>query len=51
MMAESGNFPEIARFFIDEVIEPRHALLAKPSRAESSAANSARSRSRHSCVC
>src|SRR5512134_655341 len=29
MMAESGNFPEIARFFIDEVIEPWHALLAK----------------------
>jgi AcrR family transcriptional regulator len=29
MMAESGNFPEIARFFIEEVIEPWHALLAK----------------------
>lgn len=28
MMAESGNFPEIARFFLDEVIEPWHALLA-----------------------
>ncbi len=24
MMAESGNFPEIARFFLDEVIEPWH---------------------------
>lgn len=29
MMAESGNFPEIARFFLEEVIEPWHALLAK----------------------
>ncbi|HTN49401.1 MAG TPA: TetR/AcrR family transcriptional regulator [Burkholderiaceae bacterium] len=28
IMAESGNFPEIARFFLDEVIEPWHALLA-----------------------
>jgi len=28
VMAESGNFPEIARFFLDEVIEPWHALLA-----------------------
>ncbi|MEF9995839.1 MAG: TetR/AcrR family transcriptional regulator [Burkholderiaceae bacterium] len=28
MMAESGNFPEIARFFLEEVIEPWHALLA-----------------------
>jgi AcrR family transcriptional regulator len=28
MVAESGNFPEIARFFLDEVIEPWHALLA-----------------------
>lgn len=28
MMAESGNFPEIARFFLDEVIEPWHAMLA-----------------------
>ncbi len=27
MMAESGNFPEIARFFLEEVIEPWHALL------------------------
>jgi AcrR family transcriptional regulator len=27
MVAESGNFPEIARFFLDEVIEPWHALL------------------------
>ena len=28
MMAESGNFPEIARFYLEEVIEPWHALLA-----------------------
>ncbi len=28
MMAESSNFPEIARFFLEEVIEPWHALLA-----------------------
>lgn len=28
VMAESGNFPEIARFFLDEVIEPWHALLS-----------------------
>lgn len=28
MMAESGNFPEIARFFLDEVIEPWHRMLA-----------------------
>jgi len=28
MMAESGNFPEIARFFLDEVIEPWHDILA-----------------------
>lgn len=28
MVAESGNFPEIARFFLDEVIEPWHGLLA-----------------------
>jgi AcrR family transcriptional regulator len=28
MMAESGNFPEIARFFLDEVIEPWHRILA-----------------------
>jgi len=28
MMAESGNFPEIARFFLEEVIEPWHAMLA-----------------------
>ena len=27
MMAESNNFPEIARFFLVEVIEPWHALL------------------------
>ncbi len=27
LMAESGNFPEIARFFLDEVIVPWHALL------------------------
>jgi AcrR family transcriptional regulator len=29
MVAESGNFPEIARFFLEEVIEPWHALLAR----------------------
>jgi AcrR family transcriptional regulator len=29
MVAESGNFPEIARFFLAEVIEPWHTLLAK----------------------
>ncbi|MGZ8982031.1 MAG: TetR/AcrR family transcriptional regulator [Burkholderiaceae bacterium] len=28
MMAESSNFPQIARFFLEEVIEPWHALLA-----------------------
>lgn len=28
MMAESGNFPEIANFFLEEVIEPWHAMLA-----------------------
>lgn len=27
MMAESGNFPEVARFFLKEVIEPSHALV------------------------
>lgn len=27
MMAESNNFPEIARFFLEEVIDPWHALL------------------------
>jgi AcrR family transcriptional regulator len=27
MMAESGNFPEIASFFLEEVIEPWHRLL------------------------
>jgi len=27
MMAESGNFPEIARFFVEEVIEPWHRLV------------------------
>jgi AcrR family transcriptional regulator len=32
MMAESGNFPEIARFFLEEVIEPWHALLASAIR-------------------
>jgi AcrR family transcriptional regulator len=29
MLAESGNFPEIARFFLDEAIEPWYALLAQ----------------------
>lgn len=28
MMAESGNFPEITRFFLEEVIEPWHRLVA-----------------------
>ena len=28
MMAESSNFPAIARFFLEEVIEPWHELLA-----------------------
>jgi AcrR family transcriptional regulator len=28
MMAESSNFPQIARFFLEEVIDPWHALLA-----------------------
>ena len=28
VMAESGNFPDIARFFLEEVIEPWHELLA-----------------------
>jgi AcrR family transcriptional regulator len=28
VMAESGNFPEIARFFVDEVIHPWHEVLA-----------------------
>jgi AcrR family transcriptional regulator len=32
MMAESGNFPEIARFFLEEVIDPWHALLAQAIR-------------------
>jgi AcrR family transcriptional regulator len=27
MMAESGNFPEITRFFLEEVIEPWHRLV------------------------
>lgn len=27
MMAESGNFPAITRFFLDEVIEPWHRVL------------------------
>ncbi len=27
MMAESGNFPEISAFFLEEVIEPWHRLL------------------------
>lgn len=29
VMAESGNFPEIARFFIDEVIHPWHRLYGE----------------------
>jgi AcrR family transcriptional regulator len=29
MMAESGNFPEIARFFLHEVIEPWHHVLGQ----------------------
>jgi AcrR family transcriptional regulator len=28
VLAESGNFPEIARFYVQEVIEPAHRLLA-----------------------
>jgi len=32
MMAESTNFPEIARFFLEEVIEPWHELLASALR-------------------
>jgi len=28
MMAESGNFPDIAAFYLDEVIVPAHAMLA-----------------------
>jgi hypothetical protein len=32
MMAESSNFPEIARFFLEEVIEPWHELLASAIR-------------------
>jgi AcrR family transcriptional regulator len=28
IVAESGNFPEIAQFFLEEVIEPWHQLLA-----------------------
>lgn len=27
MMAESGNFPDITRFFLEEVIEPWHRLI------------------------
>jgi AcrR family transcriptional regulator len=29
IVAESGNFPEIARFFVDEVIEPWHRLFGE----------------------
>ena len=29
IVAESGNFPEIARFFVDEVIDPWHRLFGK----------------------
>jgi AcrR family transcriptional regulator len=28
VVSESGNFPEIARFYVDEVIDPVHRLLA-----------------------
>ena len=28
MMSEARNFPDIARFYVDEVIEPSHAMLA-----------------------
>ncbi len=28
VVSESGNFPEIARFYVDEVIDPAHRLLA-----------------------
>ncbi|MCS7101460.1 MAG: TetR/AcrR family transcriptional regulator [Burkholderiaceae bacterium] len=27
VLAESGNFPEIARFYVEEVIEPAHQLM------------------------
>jgi len=29
IVAESGNFPEIARFFVDEVIDPWHRLFGE----------------------
>jgi AcrR family transcriptional regulator len=29
IVAESGNFPEIARFFVDEVIDPWHRLFSE----------------------
>jgi hypothetical protein len=29
IVAESGNFPEIARFFLDEVIDPWHRLYGE----------------------
>ena len=32
MLAESNNFPEIARFFLEEVIDPWHALLERAVR-------------------
>ena len=29
MMSEARNFPDIAQFYVDEVIEPSHAMLAE----------------------
>ena len=29
MMSEARNFPDIAQFYVDEVIEPSHAMLAQ----------------------
>ncbi len=29
MMAEGGNFPEIAQFYVDEVIDPSNAMMAR----------------------
>ena len=28
MMAEARNFPDLARFYVDEVVQPIHRLLA-----------------------
>jgi AcrR family transcriptional regulator len=29
VVSESGNFPELARFYLDEVVDPAHRLLAQ----------------------